>query len=754
MLLACSVLPLASCPVAFAADLTAEYVWKPVRLGAGGFVTGIVIHPLDPDVRYCRTDVGNAYRWDANLKEWIPLVVRTSTGTGVPASVAAAPSKIGVEAIAIDPKDVNVVLISFPVRYSNSDKASLNSLAGAVFRSTDRGLNFTQSDLNVKMTPNGAFRNKGECMAIDPANTKIVYYGSRENGLWKSDDGGLAWKQLTTGGAPGDKTNVIGVRFDALSPTSSAVYAIVESGPVLKSTDSGDTWTLQRDLGPDQCNSTIDQAGNLYVVKGKSNKIWKMTRAGEWTELSPNFGSSGNNANGITVDPANLRRMFAIGAGGSVSRSLDGGATWRCIGNVYTFANTMGWLPQKVKGNTSSWRSNGGIVFDSRGRLWSPQGNEGVLSVVPSANDSETSAEPLKWAIDSKGIEEFVSHDVAILPGSGDQMVVAIEDATAFLIKNPDNFDTVHANLQTQLISNGTGVAFCPNAANVVAVASADVHHTSSGKDFSGISLDGGSTWNCFPNRPVASKAGSIAISKRAGWGDGADHLVWYPLGNRPPQWSHDGGKTWTQSNGFPFKEDGSFDQNLSGFWNGALKQRALIADPHVADRFYLYTIWGGPARLFRTDDGGRNWAPMPKSGLPVGGHHGQIAANPFVPDDIWFADGWEGGGDNGLWHSTDGATFTKLPGVARAITLAVGKGNGRDSKSAVYFYGKLADTPEWGVFRSLDNGATWDRISHFPAGQVDIPTSMAASQDTFGFVAIGLSGNSFVYGKPAGTTK
>ena len=737
-------------PALRAADLSGDYSWKPVRLGAGGFVTGLVIHPLDPDVRYCRTDVGNAYRWDAAAREWMPLVVREGLA-GVPVSVASAPSKIGVESIAVDPLNPKIVLISFPAKYSSSDKKSVTPIAGAVFRSTDGGINFTQSDLNVKMMPNGGWRHKGECMGIDPVNPGIVYYGSRENGLWRSADGGLKWSQLTTGGAPDAKANVIGIRFDRTSRTAVTTYAIVAGGTVLRSADSGTTWTdvgatsgLEGKLG----NSFVDQLGNLYVVKNGTKMMWKMTREGAWSEMRPDFGSSGNNANGVAVDPANPRRLFAIGTGGSISRSLDGGVTWVRLGNRFTFGNTFAWLPQIVKGSAEGWRSNGGILFDQKGRLWVPQGNEGVLSVVPSTDDSETAAAPLRWQIDSKGIEEFVSHDIIIPPGGGDRMIGAVEDGTAFLIKNPDTFDVVQANLQPQLISNGTGLAFCPNAGNYVAVTTADVHHTSSGKDFSGYSTNGGQTWTQFASQPEGAKAGSIAISRRDGWGEGADHLVWYPLGNRPPYWSHDGGKTWTQSAGFPLKANGTFDQNLSGFWNGALKQRALMADPHVADRFFLYTIWGGASRLFRSDDGGRNWIPMPESGLPAGGHHAQLAANPFVKNDHWFADGWESGGPSGLWHSTDGATYAKLPGIERAITLALGKGPG--AIGAVFFYGKLTDDPEWGVFRSVDGGATWDRISRYPAGQIDIPTSMAASHETFGLVAIGLSGNSFVYGRAA----
>lgn len=732
-------------------DLTAGYDWKPVRLGAGGFVTGLVLHPLDANVRYSRTDVGNAYRWDAIAKEWVPMVVVGKDG-GLPASAVAGPARTGVESLAVDPQNKDIVLMALPLRYSPDNKTP--SIPGTVFRSADGGRTFVPSDLSVPMQPNGNFRAMGECLGIDPNNGQIAYFGSRKNGLWKSTDGGLHWTQLTSGGAPGATANVTGIRFDRVDPKHTIVYAIVHEGPILKSTDEGATWTDVSTgslVAKAPAASTVDSAGNLYVVRAGTTKVGKMARDGQWSDATPKFSGPGNRTSGIAVDPRNPNRVFASSNSGAVSRSLDGGATWTPLGDFLRFANTFAWLPQKVKGKEVNWRSNGGIKFAADGSLWIPQGNEGVLTAMPSTDDSESAAKPLLWTIDSKGIEEFVTHDVAFLPGTGDHMLVAIEDGTAFLIKDPDAFDAVQATLQDQLISNGCGVAVCPNAGNFVAVTTGDVHHTSSGKDYSGYSADGGLTWTPFASRPPKALGGSIAIGRRDGWTTGADHIVWYPLGNRPPFWSADGGATWAQGEGFPLKPDGTFD-NMTGFWNGALKQRALVADPFIPDVFSLYTVYGGASRLYRSEDGGRNWTPLPGSQLPTAAHNGQIAANPFVPGEYWFADGQEGSAEHGLWRSADGKTYSKIPNVDRAITLAIGKG--LDDKGAIYFYGRLTDSAEWGVFRSVDDGANWDRISGFPTGLIDMPTCLAASTDTFGLVCVGFTGNSFVYGRPKAEPK
>ena len=43
---------------------SAQYSWASVPVVGGGFVDGIICHPTVEGLRYCRTDMGGAYRWD------------------------------------------------------------------------------------------------------------------------------------------------------------------------------------------------------------------------------------------------------------------------------------------------------------------------------------------------------------------------------------------------------------------------------------------------------------------------------------------------------------------------------------------------------------------------------------------------------------------------------------------------------------------------------------------------------------------
>jgi photosystem II stability/assembly factor-like uncharacterized protein len=719
------------------------YHWQPVRLGAGGFVTGFVTHPLDASVRYCRTDVGNAYRWDGG--QWRPMVVRAG-GKGMPADTAAAPAGCGVDSIAVDPADKRVVFLAMRAGRSEMLRQQYPPLGGNIYKSIDGGVTFTAGNLSVAMDANGPWRTEGERLKVDPNNAAVVLYGSLKDGLWQSSDGGAAWHRALGGGGPAATANVLAVHFAAGGGTlqsgglkrSRIIFTVGAKGSVLRSEDGGANWknlSAGTKLDGKCMFSTMDASGTLCVVAGGSRDVWSY-RSGGWRKMRIELEWK-RPPHALAFDPNNPARIYAISDGAGLSRSLDGGATWTLLGPELSFANTLGWLPQKP-----GWRSNAGIYFDAAGALWIPQGNEGMLTFKP--KDSENAASRPKWRIDSVGIEEFVTHDV-ILPPGGDA-VFAVEDATGLVTSNMSEFVARQIPLQDQLLSNGTGLAYCPNAPEFIAVVSADVFHTGSGKSYSGYSADGGKSWTRFAGLPVdpatgktLQAAGSIAVSRRGNWTTGADHLVWLPTGDGPTFFSRDGGKSWQPSAGFPLK---------NGYWVFALKQRLLAADPFTPDKFYVVGSWAGG--FYVSTDGGKSWQKQEQAGLPTFNHHGQLAVNRAVRDDLWFCDGWEGASRHGLWHSTNGGrAFTRLDGIQYAITLCLGaaRGDPGGAPFSVYFYGKMAASADWGIFRSTDAGATWERVSFYPAGIFDQPTCMAASWDEFARVVVGFAGNSFVVG-------
>ena len=83
---------------------TAEsYVWQSVAIRGGGFVPGLVFSTVEQNVLYARTDMAGAYRWDETKYGWIPIMDWLTRPDM---------KYIGVESIAADPVDSNVVYMA------------------------------------------------------------------------------------------------------------------------------------------------------------------------------------------------------------------------------------------------------------------------------------------------------------------------------------------------------------------------------------------------------------------------------------------------------------------------------------------------------------------------------------------------------------------------------------------------------------------------------------------------------------------
>src|ERR1700675_4636787 len=84
------------------AQITSQpYILRSVKVGAGGFMPGIVCSRVEKGLVYLRSDMGGCYRWEDSQKRWIPL--KDPMGES---------SYFGGESIAPDPIDANTVYVA------------------------------------------------------------------------------------------------------------------------------------------------------------------------------------------------------------------------------------------------------------------------------------------------------------------------------------------------------------------------------------------------------------------------------------------------------------------------------------------------------------------------------------------------------------------------------------------------------------------------------------------------------------------
>ncbi|MGD0470006.1 MAG: hypothetical protein ABSA54_16630 [Terriglobales bacterium] len=780
------------------ADLTAKYQWKPVKIGAGGWMRGLAVAPTGT-AAYARGDVDEVYRWSSSARQWYP----TKIFSAFPATYTGAPVNAGGGAIAIDPSNSNHVLVVFTL----SGSADLNNFWGMnVFYSTDGAKTYQAA--NLSLSGSLSQETTGERLVIDPNNGNVAYLGppgagtgnGNPDGLQRSLDRGATWIQVAGTGLPVSTTSLryefqlpridggSGTTMTGGQTASKIVYVAyikhdetnndnVIGGGVLKSTDGGNTWTditgAVLEAGTSTVGfATIDTLGNLWIADEGNNNLYEWTRVGStWTTSYPTYGGGG----GIAVDPKNPRRMFAQG-NSSISRSLNGGASWSDLGPMqFASDQTISWLDPASFRPQGHYVSVSGLYFDASGRLWAAGANDGIMTYTPRNSDTSTT-----WTSISEGIEEAVAEPSVIPPGANP--VLTVEDETLFTIKDPDTYNAQHFPIDTWDDNNGlsdaTDSSYSPNQPKDVVELSDNLDAGNplvQSSEFSGYSTNGGETWNLFPSivagtHPCILYGGSIAVSARPAGHEndpaGADNLVWIPsnfndfavFGQGPaPFYSLDGGATWTQTASFnsapgasqrtecPSSTSYTYMGFQWGPWIFVLSQHLLVADPVTPGTFYVDMTAGG---FWKSTDGGVTWTQEAGTNAPDLPHHGTLAAVPGVSGDMWLVDGHEGATTHGLFYTRDGGkTFTRSPAFDYAWTLALGKPAPGQTYPAIYVDGLRHGDSKWGIFQSTDRGVIFNRIAYYPYGILDIPNTMTASWDVFGTVYIGFEGNTFYYG-------
>ncbi|QJC51522.1 sialidase [Paenibacillus albicereus] len=698
---------------AAASDISSSYAWQTLKTGAGGFVTGIDVHK-DGGVVYARTDVGGGYRLNDAKTAWIQVVTAASMPDESPGAMK------GVISLVSAPNDSNQAYMAYN---------------GSVYRSWNKGAEWTKTNLSgIVGDANGDGRTTGERLAVDPANNNVVYYGTSGSGLRKTRDGGSTWSSDTSVPSSGETVQgVTSVVFDAGSGTvgsgsslrTKTVYAAIYNRGVFRSDNGGDSFykITGSGLGDSGSFSSLKfQSGTLYVV---ASGLWKYN--GSWTNISPSPDTAS-----VAVSPSNPSLLIAIQHGGNIYRSTTGGSQWTQLSRDRT-ASDVPWLAW----TDESWMSVGNLVFDpvAPNRLWFAEGI-GVWTTTDIQDSNVT------WTSLNAGIEEMVSNDVVAPPGG--KPVTAFWDRPLFYHANLDAYPATHQ--PSARFSSAWDLDYSANNPNFLVATISDHRFCceSDGQAYSsGYSTDGGQSWTPFASQPADMRFGNIAVAA-----SDTQNIVYLPTSNRTPFYTNNRGASWTPII-LPGTES-SYDSD--GKYNGGshfayyLNRHVLAADT-VNDRtFYLYHADRG---FYRSTDGGQSWTlvntTMPK-GWTVGWFNASLKSVPGKAGHLFLTFGSLDESTYSLYRSTDGgASWSEISAVKDATAIGLGKAAPGSSYPTLYVSGYVGG--DYGIWRSTNEGADWQKAGTYPLGIYDHVSAIDGDKDVFGKVYVGFKGNSFVYG-------
>jgi xyloglucan-specific exo-beta-1,4-glucanase len=510
---------------------TVAYQWKSVTILGGGFVTGIIFNPAEKDLIYARTDIGGAYRYNPTGKSWIPITDMLSR---------AQDNYKGIESIAPDPIDPNRVYLAVGT-YTQEWAGT-----GAMMLSRDRGNTWEITEFPIKMGGNENGRGNGERLAVDPNDNRIILFGSRKYGLWKSEDAGNSWEE---GEFPQTEeplgVGITFVLFDKASgtrgkrtPTIYAGWASTEGG-LYRSTDGGENWKLVpgQPKGVMPSHAGLDSHGVLYLSYGdkpgpsevRDGAIWKYDpKHNRWTDITPlapkegdKFGYGGLSVSASTPGTVMVSTIDRWGPGDEIFRTTDGGKSWKSIGPQALRddggAKYLYW--GRDKPSATGWMADIDIDPSNPSRVMYVTG-QGIWG---SEDAAEADADrPTHWKFINRGLEETAVTDIAS-PPSGPPLLSTVGDICGF---RHDDLDQPPPDgmFTNPIFGGGSSLDFAASRPEVVV----RVGSHQQGQ-YGAYSEDGGKTWQPFATSPKgATGSGEVVVSADA------STIIWAPKDGVP----------------------------------------------------------------------------------------------------------------------------------------------------------------------------------------------------------------------------
>lgn len=226
-----------------------------------------------------------------------------------------------------------LILSGCTIGFNTGAGTDATATDGGIYKSANQGTAWAQKVLVQTVGTKRSFSSVDIIsLALDPEDSKAVYAGSIENGLFYSYDGGEGW-QVATGLGKVTVTNV------AVDPTNKCLIYATVANKVYKSMDCSRTWAIAYfDNDPKIIITSLvvdfSNSNNVFIGTSRGEIIKSSDRAGSWETLN-RFESQ---VDKIVISPVNVKVIFVAAYAKGIFRSTDAGASWVDLGDKLTAA--------------------------------------------------------------------------------------------------------------------------------------------------------------------------------------------------------------------------------------------------------------------------------------------------------------------------------------------------------------------------------------------------------------------------------
>ncbi len=253
--------------------------------------------------------------------------------------------------------NVNAGFLEFDPK--DEDRIYFISRNNGIFKTDNYGQSWTQTSLG-----SGGYAS----MAIDSLNNSVLYV-TQGTKILKTVDGMESWRDTYIEKRPREK--IVSV---LVSPFQSSVLYAATTNSIIKSFDYGNSWELL-DWNEPKINK-------LFISKKNSRTLFAWTSAGimkstngadDWFDISEPLTEIAKGYTVLTIDFDPRTEHIIIGTNKGIFRTLDGGATWAEVPTLFDFNKVPTKAVTQNDDNTNEILfSVDNIIYrtDDAGRTW------------------------------------------------------------------------------------------------------------------------------------------------------------------------------------------------------------------------------------------------------------------------------------------------------------------------------------------------------------------------------------------------